>query len=232
MAPSGDNSRCIVLVPVGHHIEPPCDAALRVLEQRGYIVRRVWGYAAIDQCRSQLATDALAEGFEELMWIDADVGFEPDAVDALRRHDLSVVAGIYAKKGQRAIAVQTEPGTQSLTFGTGGGLVELRYAATGFVLTRREVYQRVQEHEQLPTCNLAFNKPTVPYFLPMLLSTDKGPWYLGEDYAFFERVRRSGIKVMADTSIRLHHYGRYGYTWEDAGSDRPHFATYHLHMPR
>ena len=58
-------------------IHPPCEDALRELERRGYEVRRVGGYAAIDQARNQLATDALLDGFEETMWIDADLGFDP-----------------------------------------------------------------------------------------------------------------------------------------------------------
>jgi hypothetical protein len=76
-----DLSHCVVLVPVGHHIEPACDEALKQSERRGYRVRRRYGSAAIDQARSQMATDALAEGFDELMWIDSDTGFDPDAVE-------------------------------------------------------------------------------------------------------------------------------------------------------
>src|SRR5215813_4903128 len=91
--------RCVVLVPVGSYVEPDCDRALSQLEARGYVVRRVYGYAAIDQARSQMATDALAEGFDELMWIDADIGFDPDSVDRLRDHGLPISCGIYPKKG-------------------------------------------------------------------------------------------------------------------------------------
>jgi len=39
--------------------------------------------------------------------------------------------------------------------------------------------------------------------------------YLGEDFAFCERIRRCGIRILADTSIRLQHIGMYGYGWED-----------------
>lgn len=56
-------NRCVVIVPVAHHIDAPCEEGLRALEARGHVVRRVRGYAAIDQARSQLASDALAEGF-------------------------------------------------------------------------------------------------------------------------------------------------------------------------
>jgi len=222
--------KCIVLVPVGSHVEPECERGLARLEARGYTVRRVYGYAAIDQARSQMATDALAEGYEELLWIDSDIGFEADAVDRLREHHLPIVCGIYPKKGVRALSCHLAPNTPTVVFGAGGGLLEILYAATGFLLTRREVYETMQEKLTLPVCNEAFARPIVPYFLPLIGERDGKPWYLGEDFAFSERARRAGFSVMADTTIRLRHMGRYGYTWEDAGSDRPSFSTYTFHV--
>ena len=62
-----DPARCVVLVPVGGAIEPDCEEALKALETKGYPVRRVRGYSAIDATRCQMATDALGDGFVELM---------------------------------------------------------------------------------------------------------------------------------------------------------------------
>src|SRR5215510_5480648 len=130
-----DPSRCVVLVPFGSHIEPECARALVDLEARGYAVRRVSGYAAIDQGRSQMATDALADGYDELMWIDSDIGFDLAAVDLLRSHGLPIVAGIYPKKGLRELACHLLLDTTEIAFGEGGGVFEIKYAATGFLLT-------------------------------------------------------------------------------------------------
>lgn len=221
-----DRSTCVVLVPVGGHIEPECERALCGLERRGYAVRRVSGYAAIDQGRSQMATDAIAAGFKELMWIDADVGFDPDAVDHLRAHRIPIACGIYPKKGIRALACHLLPETQVIVFGEGGGLLEIQYAATGFLLTAAEVYLDMQRHAALPTCNQRFERPIVPYFLPMIAND----WYLGEDFAFCHRARAAGYSIVADTTIRLHHMGRHGYSWEDAGADRPRFARYNFQV--
>ena len=69
-----------------------------------------------------MATDALADGFDELMWIDSDVAFHPDDVDKLRNHKLPFVCGIYAKKGPREVAAAVLPGTTQLQFGFDGGL--------------------------------------------------------------------------------------------------------------
>ena len=56
---------CVILVPFATHIAPACEQGLIELQRRGYEVRRVGGYAAIDQGRNQMATDALTAGFEE-----------------------------------------------------------------------------------------------------------------------------------------------------------------------
>ncbi|MCY2995649.1 MAG: hypothetical protein NTY19_48555 [Planctomycetota bacterium] len=226
-----DRTKCVVLVPVSGHIEPTCEEALRELERRGYPVRRVRGFAAIDQGRCQIVSDALADGFEETMWIDADVGFSADAVDRLRSHGEPLACGIYPKKGQRALAVHVLPGTPHIVFGKEGGLIEVQYAANGFLLVRREVYAEMQRQLELPVCNQRFGgRPLVPYFIPMVRPDGSGHWYLAEDYAFCERARQCGFRIMADTTIRLQHFGGYGYSWEDAGNDPKRFATFHYHL--
>jgi hypothetical protein len=219
-----------VLVPYGGPILPECEEGLRELERRGYQVRRVGGYAAIDQGRNQMATDALVEGFEETLWIDSDIAFRPDDVEALRRHRLPIACGLYPQKGPRAIAGHVLPGTRSLAFGAGGGLVEILYAGAGFLLVRREVYLAVQRRLGLPVCNERFGRPMVPYFQPMARAVDDGHWYLAEDYAFCERARKCGYRVMADTTIRLWHVGACRYGWEDAGSDRPRHDAFVLNL--
>lgn len=225
-----DPSACVVLVPVAHRVEPDCEAGLRELERRGYEVRRVYGYAAVDQARSQMATDALAAGFDELLWVDSDIAFHPDDVGRLRGHGLPLVAGVYPKKGQPQLACSFLPDTRSVTLGEGGGLLAVRYVGLGFCLTRRAVYEAVAAHHRLPVCNRRFGSPLVPYFAPLAADDGGGWWYLAEDYAFGHRARQAGIKVMVDTRVRLLHLGSYPYAWEDAGNDRVlhHTFVYHL----
>jgi hypothetical protein len=225
-----DRRKCVILVPFSGFIHPECDAALVELERRGYPVRRVGGYAAIDQGRNQMATDALRDGFEETLWIDADIGFHPDAADQLRSHDLPIVSGVYAQKGKRALACHALPETPSITFGQEGGLVELLYAGGGFLLVRREVYRKVQDECRLPVCNERFGQPMIPFFQPLLRPVDGGHWYLAEDYAFCHRARESGFRIFADTSIRLWHIGGYRYGWEDAGIEPRRFNAFTLNL--
>ncbi|MFE7798574.1 hypothetical protein [Nocardia sp. NPDC057440] len=225
-----DPSRCVVLVPVHDYIEPGCEEGLAALEKLGHPVWRVYGCSAIDQARSRIATEALAEGFEELMWIDSDIGFNPNAVAMLRSHDLPIVSGVYAKKRSRALVCSLLPGTEKIILGEGGGVMEILYAAGGFLLTKRSVYEKIAEHENLPVCNIHFGHTNVPYFLPLIVPHGENHWYLGEDFSFCERARRSGFSVYADTRFRLEHFGKYGFTWEDAGSGRSRYGSYEFNF--
>lgn len=213
-------SKCVVLVPVGSITEPDCERALHVLERRGYQVRRAYGYSAIDFGRSALASQALRDGFDELMWIDSDVGFRPDDVERLRRLDLPISCGLYPKKDRKSFACHFIPGTERVVFGKGGGMREVLYAGFGFMHTRREVYERIKDRIGLPECNQRFGPTVTPWFLPEYVPDGAGWWYLAEDYAFCNRARRCGYRIMADTTIRLVHIGRHRYCWEDFG-DKP-----------
>ncbi len=225
-----DPRKCVILVPFAGFIHPACDEALKELERRGYEVRRVGGYAAIDQGRNQMATDALLEGYDETIWIDSDVGFHPNAIDQLRSHGLPIVAGVYPQKNKLALACHVMPGAPSMTFGKHGGLTELLYAGTGFLLIRREAYLTIQRKLKLPTCNERFGHAMIPFFQPMIRKIEEGYWYLAEDYAFCQRARDCGFRIMADTSIRLWHIGYAQFGWEDAGIERSRFQSFTLNF--
>jgi GT2 family glycosyltransferase len=229
-APTADPSKCVVLVPVGGVVEPDCERGLQALERRGYAVRRAYGYSAIDFGRSAMASQALNDGFEELMWIDSDVGFRPEDVDKLRRHQLPICAGLYPKKDRKSFACHFIRGSQKVVFGAGGGLFEVLYAGFGFMHTRQAIYEEVRDQLRLPESNQRFGRPVIPWFLPELVPDEHGWWYLAEDYAFCDRARRCGFKVMTDTSIRLTHVGRHAFAWEDIGTGGTRYGTFELRM--
>jgi len=215
------NWKCVILVPVGTAIDQECDAALRTLERRNYVVRRRHGFSAIDQARSTMATEALDDGFRELMWIDADSRFNPDDVDQLRALDLPVVGGVYPKRGARALTLEPLPGVKELLFGVEGSVQEVLFCGCGFLYTRAEVYRDIIEKLDLPASNQRYKRSVYPFFLPMVVPDPEfaadAHLYLCEDYAFEERARQSGHHIHVDTRLRIGHVGTYGYTWEEAG---------------
>jgi hypothetical protein len=160
------------------------------------------------------------------MWIDSDVVFDPDDVDKLRRHDLPLVCGVYAKKSRREFACAFLPGERQVRFGLQGGVREILYCGFGFVFTQRRLYETMQRQLRLPLCNQRFPSPLVPYFAPLVAGEGEDAWYLGEDYSFCERARQCGFRILADTTVRLWHIGAYRFSWEDAGSDKERFREY------
>lgn len=220
------NSKCAVLVPYINEITTECELSLRELERRGYPVKRVRGFSQIDVARNVIASEALRDGYEETLWIDSDIGFSPDDVDHLRLHQLPVVCGLYPKKGRRQYSCKFLPDTREVNFGVGGGLLRILYAAAGFLLVQSHVYETVRQQLQLPVCNQMFGEEITPWFQPLVRPYRNGHWYLGEDFAFCERLRLSEIPVFADTTIRLSHFGQHGFTWEESGSEVPRYSSY------
>lgn len=222
----------VVLVPHLHVIEPPCEQALKELEMAGVrVVRRV-GASAIDVVRNEMLSDALHDGFESMMFVDADMGFA--AADAIRLLDRPepVVAGVYAKKGPREVTSAFVDEVKQIVFGPEApGLYPLRYAATGFLRIRADVLRLMITKLKLPLCNTRWGRGIWPFFQSLITKTGENEFhYLGEDWAFSHRLAQIGITPMADTSFRLYHFGPYGYSWEDVGSERQRYQTYNLQI--
>jgi len=210
-----DPKKCCILVPSRDGIDRACEASLSELARRGYHLSVMRGVTSIDQIRSQMATDALDAGFEELFWIDDDIVFNPDDVDRLRSHNLPIVGGIYPKKGEPQLAIRWKEGTTSVVLGEGGGLTEVRYACTGFLLTRSSVYDAMQVKNLARAAIGQFGRSMMGYFQPMTVVDVQTSHYLAEDWSFCHRATQAGFPIWVDTRPRILHVGRYAYSWDD-----------------
>ena len=227
IAPPPRRSGVVVLVPNLNGIEPECEDSLRQLERRGVRVVRRRGCSQIDVARNEMASDALHDGASSLLFIDADIGFEPaDALRLLARPE-PVISGLYAKKKHCELASTFAPGVGRIILGPKTpGPYPLQYAATGFLRVHAEVFRTMIATLGLPHCNLKWGKGVWPFFQPLVVPHPEGFHYLGEDWAFSHRLGQIGITPLADASFRLWHHGSYGYSWEDAGAPAPRYRDY------
>ena len=226
-------AKAVVMVPHLNGIDWECEQGLRRLEEGGIKVVRRGGSSAIDVARNDLLSNALHDGFESLMFIDADVGFDPLDVFRLLARPEPVVCGVYAKKGRRGLASHFAEGVTEVLFGPDApGLYPVRFAATGFLRVKAATLRRMIAELGLPLCNTKWGRGVWPFFMPMIVPHDGDRLhYLGEDWAFSHRLGQIGVTPLADTSIRLWHWGRHAYGWEDAGSDRPRYRSYNFRLP-
>jgi len=225
-------AQCAVLVPHLGGIDWECEQALRRLEAEGVRVVRRGGCSAIDVARNEMLSEALHDEAEAMLFIDSDIGFDPqDALQLLARPE-PVISGVYAKKGTRELASIFADGTKEILFGPDAvGPYPLKYAATGFLRVRAGVLRRMIAELHLPLCNTHWGRGIWPFFQPAIVPHGPGKWhYLGEDWSFSHRLGQIGVTPLADTSIRLWHWGRYSFSWEDAGSTVQRYRSYSYHF--
>ena len=210
-----------------------CEQGLRRLEEGGITVIRRVGSSAIDVARNDLISTALHDGFESIMFINADIGFEPLDVFRLFARPEPVVCGVYAKKGRRGLASHFATGITEILFGPDApGLYPALFAATGFLRIKTPVLRLMIAKLGLPICNTKWGRGVWPFFMPLIVPQAGGHLhYLGEDWAFSHRLEQIGVTPLADTSIRLWHWGRHPYGWEDAGSDPSRHRSYRFRLP-
>ena len=176
-----------------------------------------------------LLTQALKSGFDRFLFIDSDIGFDPaDALRLLARPE-PVVVGVYMKKNDRDYSGVFAQGVTRVVFGPAApGLYPMLYASAGFLRIRAEVLSKMIEELKLPECHWGSIKGIYPFFQPLFVPDGRGGTrYLTEDYSFSHRLHQIGITPMADTSIRLFHYGKYGFNYEDL-RPQPKYVNYTL----
>jgi len=183
----------------------------------------------ITRSRNTLVSAFLDTQATHLMFIDADISFDPRQVERMLRFGEDVVAGVYPLKVLDWVGAAGRPGADvepALRYcGTActgdeverrDGFVTGRQAGTGFMLIRREtVLRMINAYPELRYSGMLVYPPQRDnrshYALfDCMIDPDTGT-YLSEDYAFCWRWRRIGGKVWLDTSSRLTHTGAHDF---------------------
>jgi hypothetical protein len=176
-------------------------------------------------CRARNSLVAKMLYFEpkstHLMFIDADIGFEPEEIFKLVLADKDVSGGLYPKKALPiSYVVNRVPNAEKQ-----GNLVEVMNLGTGFMLIKREVLEKmIAAHPELHYQDNIGLDPKYAPFKYALFDTEIDPdtkEYLSEDYLFCKRWREMGGKIWADLSISLNHIGYYTFRG-DATQLQPH----------
>jgi hypothetical protein len=176
-------------------------------------------------CRARNSLVAKMLYFEpkstHLMFVDADIGFEPEEIFKLILADKDVCGGLYPKKALPiSYVVNKVPNATKQ-----GNLVEVSNLGTGFMLIRRSVLESmISKHPELHYVDAIGLDPKYDPFKYALFDTEIDPVtkeYMSEDYTFCKRWRDMGGKIWADLTIQLNHIGYYTFRG-DATQLQPH----------
>lgn len=195
----------------------------------------------VTRARNVLVAYFLHSNFTRLMFIDADIEYQVEDVIKLIAHDKDVAVGAYPKKGVnwQRIRESVRNTNDSLddkkiaAFGSDyainfkflnreqkqiaieNGLVRLHDGATGFMMIKRSVIDRMIEAYPDLKYNNDLNTPPElnPHFYAFFdtMIDPKDKRYLSEDYCFSRRWQDIGGEIWLDPSISLNHYGSFNF---------------------
>ena len=193
----------------------------------------------VSRARNSAAAAALHYETDYLLFIDSDIVFDPNDVFKLLAHDEDVVSGVYTKKylndqkinhiasnhpqllvdsSWRSLVTDfsTEINTSFLDkVSRGDKLIEVDYAATGFMLIKTKVFREIIEAKpELKYKNevdgyMAWGDNFYNFFPADINPLNKK--YESEDYGFCNLWRSLGGKIWADPSINLKHVGSFAF---------------------
>jgi hypothetical protein len=193
---------------------------------------QIMNESLITRARNELVRVFLESEHDYLMFIDADIGFEGDAILQLVSADKDVACGIYPKKEvnwdsvkRAALAGKTDLQDHGGAFvfnmiGAGhaetdeSGCIEVRHGGTGFMLIKRGVFDHLKPHVPTYRTNSFMNPETGEFDKPLTheffaTSIDESGALLSEDYHFCELVRKHGGSIHANPFLKLDHVGTY-----------------------
>jgi hypothetical protein len=187
------------------------------------------GDALITRARASLISQFLDDpSATHLLFIDADIGFEPEQVLRLMQCGAEMCAAVYPVKRidwdkvKKTIdGARPNPAAASLQYVfevedpdaviAKSGFIKVRYAGTGFLMIRRQAlekmcaqYPLLQYKRDHSIDAAAASGKRFALFECMI---DEDGTYLSEDFAFCKRWTDMGGEIWADLDSKLHHVG-------------------------
>jgi hypothetical protein len=192
----------------------------------------------ITRARNTLAYDFLDTDATHLMFIDADITFNPEDIVRMVNADKDIICGLYPKKeiNWKTVAEAVKQGVeyQELPNYTGsfvvnpvGGAaefkgnlnepIEIDNGGTGFMLIKRNVFEVLKDKVPTYTSDmiLIVDKNPVKKIIHEYFATsidEESNRLLSEDYHFCKISRQAGFKVYAAPWAKLSHSGTYNFS--------------------
>ncbi len=159
-----------------------------------------------------------------LFFVDADIGWEPWHLLVLLNADKDVIGGLYPMKTLPIKWVVN--GFEGAKVSEDGNLQEVSKTGTGFMLVKRHVFDKLNEHPAVKPFN---NDIGLPKELDQHLRTYydtavRENRYYSEDWTFCENWRDLGGEVWVDKRVLLKHTGSYVF---DFGAQEPLYRQLH-----
>ena len=179
-----------------------------------WTVETMTNESLISRARNTLSAKFLhTQGSTHLMFIDADIGWEPWHLLALLNADKDVVGGLYPMKSLPVKwCVNGIPGQVE---DPESNLIEVTKTGTGFLLIKREVFDKLNAHPAVRpfTNDIGLDTALNQYMKTYFDTAVREGRYYSEDWTFCENWRDIGGQVWVDKRVLLKHVGTYTFDY-------------------
>ena len=178
------------------------------------------GGSVIHKVRNELVAHFLASDFTDLLFIDDDMQFSPEAVLRLLGSDKELIGGVGRMRVQKPNSDPAVWCWRPLRDESGGliqdemGAVEVRGFGAAFMLINRRVFaDMIAAHPEWGVGGpIDWPAERRAHYFEFFTPTERDEFgELSEDYGFCHRWRQLGGRVWADPTIRLGHVGAFNY---------------------
>lgn len=165
------------------------------------------GNCHVDDARNTVVREFLDSDCTDLVFLDADVSWQPEHLVKLCQYDVPMVGGVYPYRREAGYEQMPVRMLEGITEADETGLMEVSGLPTGFLRMRREVLETLAANA--PT----FRKNGREY--PELFKRDIFETHpnqdnrRGGDIRFTMMWREAGGKVYAASELRLGHCGKH-----------------------
>jgi glycosyltransferase involved in cell wall biosynthesis len=177
---------------------------IKMAADRGVEITPMWVSfdALIQRARNDTIQIALEGGFDDLIWIDSDIEWQPEWFFKLLDYPQDVVGGTYRKKGDREEYVLRKTDKSATDPTT--GLIEVSGLGTGFVKMSKSSMQYLWDISQ-PYMDPKDNKERRMIFDVVIKDLDM----VSEDITAFMKLVDGGFKIWLDPKMTCNHIGPY-----------------------
>ena len=173
------------------------------------------GLPHVDDARNVVVQEFLLSDCTDLVFLDADVSWEPGALIELCRYDCDLVGGVYPFRRDDAKARLNMPVRmiEGVLEPDNDGIIEVEGLPAGFMRIRRHVLETLAE-----PADHYWNRNDRRSMVPILFERtfENGNRY-GGDISFCRKWRAAGGKVHAAYEMRLGHTAK-SIIWDSLGA--------------
>ena len=174
-----------------------------------WTVETMTNESLISRARNTLTAKFLSnKDSTHLMFIDADIGWEPWHLLVLLNAQKDVIGGLYPMKSLPVKwCVNGIPGKEEGP----GPLIEVTKTGTGFLLIKRDVFEKLNAHPAVRHFNndIGLSKDLDVNMKTYFDTAVREGRYYSEDWTFCENWRDLGGEVYVDKRVLLRHTGTY-----------------------